>query len=139
MELKSRIYISVRCSCLVLIAPLWNWNCISTPEQDGNAACSNRTFMELKFDKIAVAHLLTGAVLIAPLWNWNTTLHSTYWKIRSSNRTFMELKWRCAHVWNRQHQVLIVPLWNWNEGDHQAHRYQHQGSNRTFMELKFCD
>ena len=36
----------------VLIAPLWNWN-IETFGSEVGKACSNRTFMELKFSKLA--------------------------------------------------------------------------------------
>ena len=75
----------------VLIVPLWNWNNERAPLR-GRAACSNRTFMELKLlgtYKVTQCFL----VLIVPLWNWN--YQTPAWKVSGqyrSNRTFMELK-----------------------------------------------
>ena len=86
---------SIRLSGLisVLIAPLWNWN-----------------------SSISVVGLSSLSVLIAPLWNWNVeSLEVLPLWMRSSNRTFMELKWR----WRK------------------AYRRAYRSSNRTFMELKF--
>ena len=54
-------------------------------------------------------------VLIVPLWNWNSRMVRN-WPLpfSSSNRTFMELKYRDVVQRHRRHPVLIVPLWNWN-------------------------
>ena len=54
-------------------------------------------------------------VLIVPLWNWNETPR------------------RYHHAW---WIVLIVPLWNWNTESRPV-TDMGQGSNRTFMELKW--
>ena len=77
---------------LVLIAPLWNWNYIETVIPDKADNRSNRTFMELKFNKLSlISHYCP--VLIAPLWNWNPKSVNFFLVLFSSNRTFMELKW----------------------------------------------
>ena len=55
-------------------------------------------------------------VLIVPLWNWNLV-----YKDRVKQRR----------------TVLIVPLWNWNMIDDSNFRSQFEGSNCTFMELKW--
>ena len=53
--------------------------------------CSNRTFMELKFNN--------GSIFLNLL--------------ECSNRTFMELKYgNCCASWLSILRVLIVPLWN---------------------------
>ena len=120
--------------------------------------CSNRTFMELKFD--SRSHLTTShqQVLIAPLWNWNNCRGRVERVGRGSNRTFMELKFKyflckifggsvlIAPLWNWNYSihlvsrdmsfVLIAPLWNWNYSYGLQQVYPSR-SNRTFMELKF--
>ena len=55
----------------VLIVPLWNWNSKDDEEKQKEKG-SNRTFMELKLDRLI-------KVII---------------QVKSSNRTFMELKSR---------------------------------------------
>ena len=51
--------------------------------------CSNRTFMELKFQgRLSFRH------------------------VQRSNRTFMELKYRKDNNQTKNKPVLIVPLWN---------------------------
>ena len=54
-------------------------------------------------------------VLIVPLWNWNTLFGVDRFTLPS---------------------VLIVPLWNWNSFLRLL-GLGINGSNRTFMELKF--
>ena len=56
--------------------------------------------------------------------------------LMSSNRTFMELKWRNNISINENCLVLIVPLWNWNLPK-AAIAVPSRCSNRTFMELKY--
>ena len=53
----------------------------------------------------------------------------------SSNRTFMELKWKLIQAIIMYHSVLIVPLWNWNRFLVVLAK-EIESSNRTFMELK---
>ena len=53
-----------------------------------------------------------------------------------SNRTFMELKSIFRQGSGTLQAVLIVPLWNWNERGN-ADVAGQDGSNRTFMELKY--
>ena len=96
----------------VLIVPLWNWNWGSRAILQGDW-CSNRTFMEPKYDK-EVQSEETSLVLIVPLWNWNLSKSVIGWMLPRSNRTFMELKLYAS----RASQLKLV------------------GSNRTFMELK---
>ena len=57
----------------VLIVPLWNWNIYSGVLWICSTLCSNRTFMELKYQILKIMHYST-AVLIVPLWNWNLCL-----------------------------------------------------------------
>ena len=119
----------------VLIAPLWNWN-----PGDGflrlKLTCSNRTFMELKWQK-TWRRRVRHSVLIAPLWNWNGDL--VY--IHGSLRIVL-----IAPLWNWNFQakeirrslelVLIAPLWNWNYIETVIPDKADNRSNRTFMELK---
>ena len=48
MELKCTIIVVCGYGTIVLIVPLWNWNHISRTAEY-KTACSNCTFMELKF------------------------------------------------------------------------------------------
>ena len=96
----------------VLIVPLWNWNkCIKN--RNGLIVCSNRTFMELKYEINHTYHL-GKKVLIVPLWNWNDYSDTAKTECSSSNRTFMELKSQKELAERLSVKVLIVPLWNWN-------------------------
>ena len=78
------------------------------------AKCFNRTFMELKYNRIRTTNKFWG-VLIVPLWNWN--MHQ-------------------PERLPRLQMVLIVPLWNWNTFEQTAREIS-LCFNRTFMELKF--
>ena len=60
-------------------------------------------------------------------------LHTT--SIYRSNRTFMELKQVKPAYNSRVPGVLIVPLWNWNK-QFKLGQVNVGRSNRTFMELK---
>ena len=160
---------------VVLIAPLWNWNAFAPSVNRETNIGSNRTFMELKSVYLQV-FLLRHLVLIAPLWNWNMNEPIINWSLSivliaplwncvncslwrwSSNRTFMELKFRwywsipllryvlIAPLWNwnvrwrslhsLRHSVLIAPLWNWNRIVRVREEIS-SCSNRTFMELKW--
>ena len=75
-------------------------------------------------------------VLIVPLWNWNTKYRPHRKHRVSSNRTFMELKFRLLDLCGYGIAVLIVPLWNWNSDVRKVFPLDSYGSNRTFMELK---
>ena len=96
----------------VQIVPLWNWNG-GFVKGLGNVACSNCTFMELKFVwfPTLIFHQLFKLYLygieiilrifslfnlrivqIVPLWNWNKNVECREWGLLSSNCTFMELK-----------------------------------------------
>ena len=114
MELKSPCRSLPAAPPLVLIVPLWNWN---------DWALS-----------------LLGSrrrVLIVPLWNWNIFLLRVM---------LQDLKVLIVPLWNwnsfarvslvNKFVVLIVPLWNWNLLLVIIQRLK-DGSNRTFMELKF--
>ena len=57
------------------------------------------------------------------------------YKVKSFNRTFMELKYQGSWSNQRTNLVLIVPLWNWNELEELVEA-GYLGFNRTFMELK---
>ena len=70
MELKLALWLCVDCRDIVLIAPLWNWNCFQEFYLLFLSHCSNRTFMELKHREITRNNRINN----------------------SSNRTFMELK-----------------------------------------------
>ena len=59
-------------------------------ELNAERACSNRTFMELKYGLNSIRCTTKG----------------------SSNRTFMELKYGIIDFTAKEHGVLIVPLWN---------------------------
>ena len=50
----------------------------------------------------------------------------------------MELKLSSASKSLTIKFVLIVPLWNWNAGKKEISIRTLEGSNRTFMELKFA-
>ena len=115
MELKSPMVEKSSTATPVLIVPLWNWNVIRGHKCLFGAS-SNRTFMELKCSKYTELAAIK-AVLIVPLWNWNATIHR-----------------RCSYGY----EVLIVPLWNWNKKE-KTIPHVLNGSNRTFMELKFFD
>ena len=119
---------------VVLIAPLWNWNIHRQTFQHHRSRCSNRTFMELKYQKETFDYE-AYQVLIAPLWNWNNILREKTQNIVCSNRTFMELKFPGSWVMVRGRVVLIAPLWNWNLSELITHDPE-PCSNRTFMELK---
>ena len=69
--------------------------------------------MELKQIK-GSGNTVRQVVLIVPLWNWNYKEVENRTALKSSNRTFMELKRKFASVRNVSISVLIVPLWNWN-------------------------
>ena len=126
---------AVAYNILVLIVPLWNWNAFMF--------CGN---------------LIKAIVLIVPLWNWNDVYICKLKVHRSSNCTFMELKWPSAGaavmstpvlivpLWNWNHHrqpltltpsVLIVPLWNWNPAQSPRRAKYAFRSNCTFMELKY--
>ena len=61
-------------------------------ERTPKLVCSNRTFMELKLERLCEENKIE-IVLIVPLWNWNSVQFvSEYNEKDSSNRTFMELK-----------------------------------------------
>ena len=55
--------------------------------------------------------------------------------MKSSNRTFMELKYGHWFAEDTKSSVLIAPLWNWNIRQ-SGRTFAGKGSNRTFMELK---
>ena len=77
---------------MVLIVPLWNWNKGGARSGRALGRGSNRTFMELKYER------------------YTTALQ----ELNSSNRTFMELKYAMKSYRKEGGNVLIVPLWNWN-------------------------
>ena len=114
MELKFTLTANGNLMMLVLIVPLWNWNCRVLYVHLKSFCCSNCTFMELKWC-ILIMLKLKVRVLIVPLWNWN-------WL-----RLIMLLKQVC---------VLIVPLWNWNKLACTIIEVL-ISSNCTFMELKW--
>ena len=81
-----------KASTIVLIVPLWNWNRRFYAVSAKPSACSNCTFMELKYlMENSTRHIFT--VLIVPLWNWNCILMYLMSNVMSSNCTFMELKY----------------------------------------------
>ena len=69
MELKRDFPTDLLPPTRVLIAPLWNWNCVVLLENGRE-----------------------HPVLIAPLWNWNCRSEEYPSPCRGFNRTFMELK-----------------------------------------------
>ena len=101
-----------RYAVYVLIVPLWNWN-LAVIELWANERCSNRTFMELKYEIVESVQIKLY-VLIVPLWNWNLDAASVRSRHECSNRTFMELKSKNSLSW-------LMNIYS---------------SNRTFMELK---
>ena len=74
----------------VLIEPLWNWN-RKTEVSLRKTTGLNRTFMELKHEKIN-ENKKPWTVLIEPLWNWNNCTMAFLPVSFCLNRTFMELK-----------------------------------------------
>ena len=108
-----RIRQNAREDMQVLIVPLWNWNSFDLFAFE-TMACSNRTFMELKYE------YKDGDINPLPC----------------SNRTFMELKCIFKSIASEQFTVLIVPLWNWNKSTVVDDSSIITSSNRTFMELK---
>ena len=77
----------------LLIAPLWNWNYLSSAFSQKSSMTFNRTFMELKHLILSVARRKAKHLLIAPLWNWNAMNRSGLHRLWATfNRTFMELK-----------------------------------------------
>ena len=92
MELKWNNKQAGSRAMVVLIVPLWNWNC-----SRGRCKCcplcsSNRTFMELKCLPRQAIPTSAQRVLIVPLWNWNSRPPTASSRRTCSNRTFMELK-----------------------------------------------
>ena len=119
---------------MVLIVPLWNWNC-SSLVSCLPLPCFNRTFMELKLRHERPPRF-SPSVLIVPLWNWNhRSLRLNNKKPESFNRTFMELKYTRIGIAAIPTRVLIVPLWNWNAVSCSLLSFNYS-FNRTFMELK---
>ena len=76
MELKWRCGRLFSPFLRVLIAPLWNWNCVIPPLLLP-LPCSNRTFMELKLLEL-ITRRKCWEVLIAPLWNWNELVKALF-------------------------------------------------------------
>ena len=96
----------------------------------------NRTFMELKFEKLRREAELR-LVIIVPLWNWNIGTYGIEVKgLLSYNRTFMELKWALRRYethkkdsYNRTFMELkLRTKGDWLDST--------ESYNRTFMELK---
>ena len=114
MELKHAITSDNRAWCLLLIAPIWNWNHFS---------CSGYLLgYHLLIAPIwnwnthpQFFPMLKGRLLIAPIWNWNSTPCRPLRQAgSSSNCTNMELK-HLHNVWSGNFPVLLIaPIWNWN-------------------------
>ena len=49
----------------------------------------------------------------------------------------MELKFGTGDAAPEDKGVLIVPLWNWNKSEFEKEVLAYEGSNCTFMELKW--
>ena len=124
---------------LVLIEPLWNWNC----GRRLTTTTSNKVLIEPLWNWNRFCKYFCpfcSLVLIEPLWNWNSLREKNYNSIVSINRTFMELKQVNGYLRGHHKVVLIEPLWNWNYLIFAFCRYI-ISINRTFMELKppTCD
>ena len=128
-------FLGINAAHIVLIAPLWNWNLDSAaytrlrenvliaPLWNWNADYYR---IWCNFYKVLIAPLWNWnvsdwqpsqpdvRVLIAPLWNWNVVRQRYATAEYSSNRTFMELKFRLHDDVGNVPLVLIAPLWNWN-------------------------
>ena len=96
----------------VQIVPLWNWNLHTMPDW------GQLTGFKLYLYGIEIVliqfSLNTRQVQIVPLWNWNSRIGFRIEFLKSSNCTFMELKYETKGE-NKQMQ---------------------KSSNCTFMELK---
>ena len=114
MELKHTSAIWQKCSRLLLIEPVWNWNLISHKGVSMDYGAFNRTSMELK-----LFWLMKWLGLSSPF-----------------NRTSMELKRSSAASFCISVILLIEPVWNWNRSMRNWVRIRHQTFNRTSMELK---
>ena len=159
MELKLVFwYTAISHFCLLLIAPIWNWNHLK--------AQLMLWFWPLLIAPIWNWNLSTGEddagffiLLIAPIWNWNlvnqidgkgeaTPSNCTNMELKqrrrrlpaavllSSNCTNMELKpFTGKHVFALLN-LLIAPIWNWNYPSWYKSPTCWQASNCTNMELK---
>ena len=116
MELKRVLYDYLGSPRLLLIEPLWNWNCPMP------LWCPSARLLLIEplwnWNRSPLQHLTAVALLlIEPLWNWN-----------AEGTMFVRVGGK----------LLIEPLWNWNVPCFDIQYHWWQPFNRTTMELKLC-
>jgi len=113
VELKSITRGETSICCLLLIAPMWNWNFYHR----GDADCRGLLLIAPMWNWNERGHFRTvpaGLLLIAPMWNWNSPLTFIVKLVDTVNRTNVELKCTIPCRWRKQTRLLIAPMWNWN-------------------------